>query len=71
MSGGVDQRGRDMTEEAIWLAQRFTVVAIDLPGIGKSAPAIGGYDAANLAAHIHGLADALKLDRPSLVGSVA
>lgn len=50
------------------LAQRFTVVAVDLPGIGRSAPANGGYDAANLAAHIHGLAETLKLDRPYVVG---
>jgi pimeloyl-ACP methyl ester carboxylesterase len=50
------------------LAERFTVVAVDLPGIGRSAPAAGGYDAANLAAHIHGLAEALKLDRSYLVG---
>lgn len=50
------------------LAKRFTVVALDLPGIGKSAPANGGYDAANLAAHIHALWDALKLDRPYVVG---
>jgi pimeloyl-ACP methyl ester carboxylesterase len=50
------------------LAKRFTVVALDLPGIGKSAPANGGYDAANLAAHVHALADALKLDRPYVVG---
>ena len=50
------------------LAKRFTVVAVDLPGIGKSAPASGGYDAANLAAHIHSLAKALKLDRPYVVG---
>ena len=50
------------------LAKRFTVVAVDLPGIGKSAPANGGYDAANLAAHIQALADALKLERPYVVG---
>jgi pimeloyl-ACP methyl ester carboxylesterase len=50
------------------LAQRFTVVAVDLPGIGHSAPANGGYDAANLATHIHGLAQALRLERPYLVG---
>ena len=31
------------------LAQRFMVVAVDLPGIGRSAPPAGGYDAANLA----------------------
>jgi pimeloyl-ACP methyl ester carboxylesterase len=50
------------------LAQRFTVVAVDLPGIGRSAPANGGYDATNLAAHIYGLIEALKLDRPYVVG---
>ena len=50
------------------LAQRFTVVAVDLPGLGRSAPANGGYDTANLAAHIHGLAQALKLERPYVVG---
>ena len=50
------------------LAQRFTIVAVDLPGIGKSAPAVGGYDAASLAAQIHALAQALKLERPYVVG---
>src|SRR5262245_141339 len=46
------------------LAKRFTVVSVDLPGISRSAPANGGYNAANLAAHIHGLVEALKLERP-------
>ena len=50
------------------LAKRFTVVAVDLPGIGKSAPATGGYDAANLAGLIHGLAKGLKLEQPYVVG---
>ena len=50
------------------LAQRFTVVAVDLPGVGKSAPANGGYDAANLAGHIQALAQTLKLERPYVVG---
>lgn len=50
------------------LAKQFTVVAVDLPGIGRSAPAAGGYDAANLAAHIYALAHALKLERPYVVG---
>ncbi len=50
------------------LAQRFTVVAVDLPGIGRSAPAAGGYDAAILAAQIYGLAEALNLERPYVVG---
>jgi pimeloyl-ACP methyl ester carboxylesterase len=62
---------QDWTEyEAIMprLAKRFTVVAVDLPGIGRSAPAAGGYDTANLSDYIHGLITALKLDRPYLVG---
>lgn len=50
------------------LAQRFTVIAVDLPGIGRSSPPKGGYGAANLAAQIHGLADALQLDKPYVVG---
>jgi pimeloyl-ACP methyl ester carboxylesterase len=50
------------------LAKRFTVVAIDLPGIGKSAPANGGYDTPNVAAHVHALAESLKLERPYVVG---
>ncbi len=42
------------------LAQRFTVVAVDLPGIGQSAPAAGGYEAASLAADIHAMAQSLE-----------
>ena len=50
------------------LARRFTVVSVDLPGIGRSKPTNGGYDAPNLAAHIHALAQALKLEQPYIVG---
>ena len=50
------------------LAQRFTVVAVDLPGLGQSAPAAGGYEAASLAADIHAMAQSLGLDRPHIVG---
>ena len=50
------------------LAARFTVVAVDLPGIGRSAPATGGYEAASTAGQIHALAQALRLDRPYIVG---
>jgi hypothetical protein len=32
------------------------------------APASGGYEAANLAAHIHGLVEFLKLEHPYIVG---
>lgn len=50
------------------LAARFTVVAVDMPGIGRSAPSPDGYAAANLAGRLHALATALKLERPYLVG---
>lgn len=50
------------------LAKRFTVVAVDLPGIGKSAPAPSGYEAVKSAGHIHALAQTLKLERPYVVG---
>jgi pimeloyl-ACP methyl ester carboxylesterase len=42
------------------LAKRFTVVAIDLRGIGGSSATPSGFDAANLAEDLHQLAAALK-----------
>jgi len=50
------------------LADRFTVVAIDLRGIGGSKATEGGYDSANLATDVKELAEVLKLDRPFIVG---
>lgn len=50
------------------VAQGFTVVAVDLRGIGGSKATPGGYDAANLAKDIRGLAQQLKVERPYLVG---
>lgn len=50
------------------LAKRFTVVAVDLPGIGKSGPANGGYEIPKIAGDIHALAETLKLQRPYVVG---
>lgn len=50
------------------LARKFTVVAVDLPGIGASAPAKDGYQSASLASHIHAMVDVLKLKRPYIVG---
>src|ERR1700758_4605702 len=35
------------------LAKQFTVVAVDLRGIGGSAATAGGYDAANMAEDVH------------------
>jgi pimeloyl-ACP methyl ester carboxylesterase len=50
------------------LSQRFTVVSVDLRGIGGSAAAAGGYDAANMAEDVRRLAEVLKLERPYVVG---
>jgi pimeloyl-ACP methyl ester carboxylesterase len=50
------------------LAQKFHVVAVDLPGIGGSGPAPGGYDAAKMADDVHLLAQQLRLQRVYVVG---
>jgi pimeloyl-ACP methyl ester carboxylesterase len=50
------------------LAKRFTVIAVDLRGVGGSTATPGGYDAANMAADVHELAAALKLERVYIVG---
>ena len=50
------------------LAKSFTVVAVDLRGIGGSRATPGGYDAANLAKDIRQLARQLQLERSYLVG---
>ncbi len=50
------------------LATRFDVVAVDLPGIGLSGPAVGGYDGANTARYVGSLARSLQLNRPYVVG---
>jgi pimeloyl-ACP methyl ester carboxylesterase len=50
------------------LAKRFTVVAVDLPGIGQSGPPNGEYEIPRIAGDVHALAEALKLQRPYVVG---
>jgi len=50
------------------LANQFTVVAIDLRGIGGSAANAGGYDAANMAEDVHQLAEHLHLQHVYVVG---
>jgi pimeloyl-ACP methyl ester carboxylesterase len=50
------------------LAKRFTVIAVDLRGVGGSTAMQGGYDAANMAEDVHQLAAALKLERVYIVG---
>ena len=50
------------------LAKRFTVIAIDLRGIGGSTATAGGYDAANMAEDVRQLLSALKLENVFIVG---
>ena len=50
------------------LAQRFTVIAVDLRGIGGSKATPGGYDPENLATDIRELAQQSGLERTYLVG---
>jgi pimeloyl-ACP methyl ester carboxylesterase len=50
------------------LAKQFTVVAVDLRGVGGSAAAVGGYDAANMAEDVHQLAEHLHLGHVYVVG---
>ena len=45
------------------LAQSFTVIAVDLRGVGGSAAPTGGYAAADLAEDVHQLLGALGFDR--------
>jgi pimeloyl-ACP methyl ester carboxylesterase len=51
------------------LAQRFTVLAVDLRGVGESGPGTdGGYAAVDLAGDVRGLLDALGLGPAHVVG---
>ena len=50
------------------LAKMFTVVAVDLRGVGESAPAESGYEAANLAEDVHQLISALDLEHVYVFG---
>jgi pimeloyl-ACP methyl ester carboxylesterase len=50
------------------LATKFTVIAVDLRGVGGSAAPPDGYDAANLAEDVHLLAQQLRLERPYIAG---
>lgn len=50
------------------LANRYTVIAVDLRGIGKSQATRADYDAETLATDIHELADQLAIDDSYIVG---
>jgi pimeloyl-ACP methyl ester carboxylesterase len=50
------------------LSQRFTVVAVDLRGVGGSAPSPDGYAAANLAEDIYRIIDGLDVGPAHVVG---
>ncbi|MGW6928965.1 alpha/beta fold hydrolase [Lentzea sp. NPDC054927] len=50
------------------LAERHTVYALDLPGLGDSTGTPTGYDKATLARYVHGLTEKLGLRNPAIVG---
>ena len=50
------------------LAKQFTVVAVDLRGIGGSAATAAGYDAANMAEDVHLLTEYLHFEHVYVVG---
>jgi pimeloyl-ACP methyl ester carboxylesterase len=50
------------------LAEKFTVIAVDLRGVGESAVTPTGYDAASLAEDLHQLVDQLQLNKIYIVG---
>jgi pimeloyl-ACP methyl ester carboxylesterase len=50
------------------LSKQFTVVAVDLPGVGGSAPSSRGYAAVDLARDLHQLVDGLELGPVHVVG---
>jgi pimeloyl-ACP methyl ester carboxylesterase len=50
------------------LAERYTVVAVDLRGAGHSDSPQGGYDKASLAADVHGVMEALGFERYAVCG---
>lgn len=49
------------------LAERFRVVAIDLPGLGESDPATGGHDTGSIALHLDPVLDAFAASDCRLV----
>jgi pimeloyl-ACP methyl ester carboxylesterase len=53
------------------LAERFSVIPVDLPGFGNSAPLPAGVEPspARLAENVAGLLDELRIDRPHVVGN--
>jgi pimeloyl-ACP methyl ester carboxylesterase len=50
------------------LAKTFTVLAVDLRGVGESAPSATGYEAANLAEDVHQLVVSLGLEHVYVFG---
>ncbi len=50
------------------LADRFTIVAVDLRGVGFSRPAADGYDAATLAEDVHAVVESLHTGSAYIVG---
>jgi pimeloyl-ACP methyl ester carboxylesterase len=65
---GFSQDWYEFSQVMCLLANRYTVIALDLRGIGKSKAMRADYDAETLANDIHELADQLAMKDPYLVG---
>lgn len=65
---GFPQHWYEFHEVMPRLAQRFTVIAVDLRGIGGSKATPDGYDAANMAEDVRQLAEQLELERAYIAG---
>jgi pimeloyl-ACP methyl ester carboxylesterase len=66
--GKTSPQGSEYRRVMPGLAKKFTVVAVDLRGIGGSAATDAGYDSANLAEDVHQLVGKLALTRVYVVG---
>jgi pimeloyl-ACP methyl ester carboxylesterase len=65
---GFSQDWYEFSQVMRLLADRYTVIAVDLRGIGKSTAIRAGYDAQTLAMDIHELAGQLAINIPYIVG---
>jgi pimeloyl-ACP methyl ester carboxylesterase len=65
---GFPQDWREWRRVLPRLAERFTVLAVDLPGVGGSAPPARGYASIDLARHVHELVEHLELGPVHLAG---
>src|SRR5579864_7894584 len=65
---GFSQDWYEFSQVMRLLAGRYSVIAVDLRGIGQSTTTRADYDAETLASDIHELASQLAIDTPYIVG---